>query len=143
MRTVSLKQRNSQTSRLFHSWSIGLTPIEPGPNLLFFHAATFIEVAARNLRWDGQKVSSNPEVACDVVGFFISKPPRRLATASKAQFMETTIEYVNSLFEVSKQRETYLPSVEEYIEGRIINIGVYPTLDLIPYEFSRLYNAIS
>ncbi|EEH16237.2 hypothetical protein PABG_06324 [Paracoccidioides brasiliensis Pb03] len=53
--------------------------------------------------------------------------------ASKEQFMDTTIEYVNCLFEVSKQRETYLPSIEEYIEGRIINIGVYPTLDLIPF----------
>ncbi|KAF3484022.1 uncharacterized protein GIQ15_03346 [Arthroderma uncinatum] len=53
--------------------------------------------------------------------------------ASKAQFQKTTIEYIDCLMEVSKQRETYLPSLEEYIEGRIINIGVYPTLDLIPY----------
>ncbi|KAM5472794.1 hypothetical protein MauCBS54593_002506 [Microsporum audouinii] len=52
---------------------------------------------------------------------------------SKAQFLKTTVEYIECLMEVSKQREKYLPSLEEYIEGRIINIGVYPTLDLIPY----------
>ncbi|KAK2820040.1 hypothetical protein FQN49_007781 [Arthroderma sp. PD_2] len=53
--------------------------------------------------------------------------------ASKAQFIKTTVEYIDCLMEVSKQRETYLPSLQEYIDGRIINIGVYPTLDLIPY----------
>nr|WFJ08646.1 sesquiterpene cyclase [Spiromastix sp.] len=54
-------------------------------------------------------------------------------TGSKEQFLKTTFEYVDYLFKVSKQRETYLPSVEQYIEERIINIGVYPTLDLIPF----------
>ncbi|EZF25495.1 hypothetical protein H112_02224 [Trichophyton rubrum D6] len=52
---------------------------------------------------------------------------------SKAQFQKTTVEYIDCLMEVSKQREKYLPSLGEYIEGRIINIGVYPTLDLISY----------
>ncbi|DAA74830.1 TPA_exp: Uncharacterized protein A8136_2248 [Trichophyton benhamiae CBS 112371] len=52
---------------------------------------------------------------------------------SKFQFQKTTVEYIDCLMEVSKQREKYLPSLDEYIEGRIINIGVYPTLDLIPY----------
>ncbi|PGH10192.1 hypothetical protein AJ80_07551 [Polytolypa hystricis UAMH7299] len=52
---------------------------------------------------------------------------------AKGQFLTTTFEYVNYLFSVAKQRETYLPSVEQYIEERIVNIGVYPTLDLIPF----------
>ncbi|KAK2806370.1 hypothetical protein FQN51_007414 [Onygenales sp. PD_10] len=60
---------------------------------------------------------------------------------AKEQFLETTIEYVNCLLSVSKKRETYLPPVEEYIEERIVNIGVYPTMDLIPFvsglEISR------
>jgi hypothetical protein len=46
--------------------------------------------------------------------------------------VESMVDYVTCLTEVAKQRETYLPSVDEYLEGRIVNIGVYPTLDLIP-----------
>lgn len=53
--------------------------------------------------------------------------------ASKSQFTHTTIEYIDCVTAVSKQRETYLPSLEEYIENRIVNIGLYPCLDLIPY----------